>query len=171
MKCPDCRAENVPGTEFCRNCGGDLHTLPLERSSGNELVDALIRHRISDVDPDRAVRVKPADSVASAVHIMQQEKVAAVLVVERDRLTGVLTERDILLKASDEKTDLTRLPVDRIMTHDPVVLRATDTLAVALHKMSVGGFRTIPIVDDQGKPVGILSADRVFRYVTARLAA
>jgi CBS domain-containing protein len=50
------------------------------------------------------------------------------------------------------------------MTTDPVVLRAEDSLAVAIQKMAIGGFRHIPLVDD-GRPIGIVTSTDVFRHV------
>ena len=54
------------------------------------------------------------------------------------------------------------------MTRDPVVLRHDETIAVAINKMAVGGFRHIPIVED-GRPTGVVSARDVFRHL-ARVA-
>ena len=54
------------------------------------------------------------------------------------------------------------------MTPDPVVLRSEDTLAVAIHKMAVGGFRHIPIMDGD-RPLGVVSAADVFRHLVAAL--
>jgi CBS domain-containing protein len=54
------------------------------------------------------------------------------------------------------------------MTHDPVVLRHDETIAVALNKMAVGGFRHIPIVDD-GRPTGVVSARDVFHHLAESL--
>ena len=54
------------------------------------------------------------------------------------------------------------------MTPDPVVLRHDDTLAVAIHKMAVGEFRHIPIVED-GRPIGVVAAADVFRHLVASL--
>ena len=55
------------------------------------------------------------------------------------------------------------------MTPDPVVLRADDTLAVAIHKMAVGGFRHIPVVDGAGaRPASSRRAD-VFRHLVSAL--
>jgi CBS domain-containing protein len=51
------------------------------------------------------------------------------------------------------------------MTPDPVVLQQDDTLAVALHKMSVGGFRHIPIIAG-GRPVRVVSIADLFRHVS-----
>ena len=50
------------------------------------------------------------------------------------------------------------------MTPDPVVLRHDDPIAVAIHKMAVGGFRHIPIVED-GRPIGVVTAADVFRHL------
>ena len=52
------------------------------------------------------------------------------------------------------------------MTPDPVVLRHDDPIAVAIHKMAVGGFRHIPIVED-GRPTGVVTARDVFRHLAA----
>ena len=54
------------------------------------------------------------------------------------------------------------------MTPDPVVLRPEDTLAMAIHKMAVGEFRHIPIVDD-GRPIGVVAAADVFRHLVSSL--
>ena len=58
------------------------------------------------------------------------------------------------------------------MTRDPVVLRHDETIAVAINKMAVGGFRHIPIVED-GRPTGVVTARDVFRHLAAiaRLSA
>jgi CBS domain-containing protein len=54
------------------------------------------------------------------------------------------------------------------MTRDPVVLRHDDPIAVAIHKMAIGGFRHIPIVDD-GRPTGVVTAKDVFRHLADTL--
>jgi CBS domain-containing protein len=55
------------------------------------------------------------------------------------------------------------------MTRDPVVLRHDDPIAVAIHKMAVGGFRHIPIVDGGGQPTGVVSAKDVFRHIATEV--
>jgi CBS domain-containing protein len=55
------------------------------------------------------------------------------------------------------------------MTPDPVVLRPDDPIAVAIHKMAVGGFRHIPIVDAGHLPTGVVSARDVFRHIASQL--
>ena len=59
--------------------------------------------------------------------------------------------------------------VGDFMTPDPVVLRHDDPIALAIHKMAVGGFRHIPIVED-GRPTGVVTARDVFHHLAERFA-
>jgi CBS domain-containing protein len=87
--------------------------------------------------------------------------------MERQALVGIFTDRDAVLKVAAAAAD--RRPVREVMTPDPVVLRRDDPVAVAIHKMAVGGFRHVPILDD-GHPIGVVSARDVFRHLAADLA-
>ena len=84
------------------------------------------------------------------------------LVTEGGRVVGIFTERDALMKLAGRPS--TDGAIRDVMTTDPVVLRAADSVAVAIQKMAVGGFRHIPLVDD-GRPIGIVTLDRRFRHV------
>ena len=96
---------------------------------------------------------------------MQEHRVASVLVKEGGKLVGILTERDVLLKAAGADVDLNALTVRELMTPDPVVLKDSDTLAVALHNMSVGGFRHIPVISG-GEAKRVLSIRDVVRHIS-----
>src|SRR5690606_23731224 len=75
----------------------------------------------------------------------------------------IFTERDALRALADE-TPLDA-PVSTAMTRAPVALRPKDTLAQAIHLMSAGGFRRLPIVDSQDKLIGLLKVSGVLRYL------
>ena len=121
---------------------------------------------IADVMPLRLVSVRPEESVQVAIARMLEENVGSVAVVEDGRLVGIFTERDAVVKAAGMK--LEAFDVRDFMTRDPVVLRHDETIAVAINKMAVGGFRHIPIVDD-GRPIGVVAARDVFRHILAVL--
>ena len=74
--------------------------------------------------------------------------------------------RDAVMKAADKRLGLYK--VSDFMTPDPVVLRSSDTLAVAIHKMAVGEFRHIPVVDGD-RPIGVVAAADVFRHLVGAL--
>ena len=92
----------------------------------------------------------------------------SVLVLEEGRLAGIFTERDALLRVAGRA--LATTPLRDVMTRDPVVLREDDSIAVAIHKMAVGGFRHIPLTS-AGVPTGIISARDVFRHIVEILEA
>jgi CBS domain-containing protein len=164
MICPDCHTDNIPGADVCEGCGQDLGTLDLPGAE-DQFTEHLLNDRLGELGVGDPPVVSPGDPLALAVHLMQNRETECVLVCEDDRLVGILTERDVLLKAADDKTDLNALAVRQIMSADPVVLQEDDTLAVALHKMSVGGFRHIPIVSD-GRATRVVSIGDVFQHIS-----
>jgi len=166
MICPDCRAENIEGTDLCEACGADLRSLKLPQPD-TEFEAHLMHDHLGELGAKAAVSVSPGDPVVFAVHVMREKGAECVLACdETGQIVGILTERDILLKAAGERDDLSALAVRDIMTPDPVILREDDTLAVALHKMSIGGFRHIPFVSE-GSETLLVSIQDVFRHVSA----
>ena len=163
--CPDCRAENIPGADVCESCGQDLGALALPAAK-TEFEVHLMYDSLAVLGASEAVMVAPGDPVAFAIREMRTRGAECVLVKGDDGIMGILTERDVLMKAAGPKVDLNALAAKDIMTPDPVVLRADDTLAVALHKMSIGGFRHIPFVAEGRDPL-LVSIQDVFRHVSA----
>jgi len=88
-----------------------------------------------------------------------------VLIQDGGRLAGILTERDILTKLVGSGADPALMKVDAVMTRKPETLGPDDPVAFALQLMSVGGFRHIPLVDGQGRPVGILSVKDIVDFL------
>jgi CBS domain-containing protein len=128
---------------------------------------ACLSTELADVRRSPAVTVPPDAPVQKAVDLMRAKKVSAVLVVERaraKRLVGIFTERDLVNRALPAR-GWARARVDRFMTKAPEALRARDPLAYAVNKMSVGGFRHVPLVDDAGRPAGMVSARDVLDFV------
>ena len=164
MICPDCHYDNIDGVDSCERCGQDLRNLDLPRAD-SDFVEHLMHDTLSAVEATEAPAVAPGDPVALAIHIMQRRGVECVVVKDGARVVGILTERDILMKAAGDRVDLNAVAVRQMMTPDPVLLREQDTLAVALHKMSVGGFRHIPLVTNQREPL-VVSIQDLFRHIS-----
>jgi len=144
---------------------GDEGELEIRRQA--DVGRALLETRLEDVKPCQAVTLPVDATVARAIALMQKKRLGAVLVVEKKRprrLAGILTERDLLHRVIGRKR-YGALRLDKVMTRAPETLRRKDTLAYALNKMSVGRFRHIPLVDDRGVPIGMLSGRDVIDFV------
>jgi CBS domain-containing protein len=122
----------------------------------------MIREPIRTLNPPRPIALPPSASLAEAVRLMREHRVGCILVADGERLVGILTERDLLLKLNDASLDR---PLHELMTPDPEVLSPDHPIVYALNKMSVGGFRHVPLVDDAGRPVGIISVKDIVDYI------
>jgi CBS domain-containing protein len=85
--------------------------------------------------------------------------------MENDRLVGIFTERDILMKIAGQPLDLVNTPVAASMTPDPFTLPDDANVAFALSKMVLEGFRHIPLVDDDGRPTAVVSMRNLIEYL------
>ena len=109
--------------------------------------------------------VEVGTSLKNALVLLQKEEKNCLLVLEDEKLVGILTERDILLKVTGKGYDLSIVTVDEFMTGSPEYLSKEDPLAYALNKMHVGGFRHVPIIDDSRKPVGLISISDIISTI------
>lgn len=115
--------------------------------------------RISEVIGTRPFpTVLPTTSIRAAAIIMKEWKSSAVLVVSKNQLTGILTERDIVFRVVATNCDPATTHVGTIMTSEIQTIHVEKPFGHALHMMFEGGFRHVPVVNDLGQPVGLLAA-------------
>ena len=100
---------------------------------------------------------KPGTPVARAAQRMAARNVGAILVIEDDRLVGIITERDIVFRVVSQGLDTLATRIAEVMTPDPITIDADQPFGFALVVMHREGFRHLPVVKD-GKVVGIVSA-------------
>jgi CBS domain-containing protein len=165
MLCPVCQHDNFEGESECANCGASLANVDVPEGLGGR--DAILSEHLDALGIEAPRLIAPGTGVAEAIREMHENDIDCLLIVEDGRLVGVFTDRDAFVKAVDKRLQLYK--VRDFMTSDPVVLRSDDTLAIAIHKMAVGGFRHIPIVDDDLRPLAVVSAAGVFRHIVASL--
>jgi CBS domain-containing protein len=127
---------------------------------------AILHHPIRELATLKpAICVAPGTSLRAAIEQMNRQHVGCVLVEEQARLLGIFTERDVLTKVVAQNVDIDRTRIDAVMTPDPESLSPDDRVSYALNKMSMGGFRRIPLVDENGRPVGVVSMRNVVDYM------
>jgi signal-transduction protein with cAMP-binding, CBS, and nucleotidyltransferase domain len=165
MRCPVCGFENLLGSDVCDNCGSDLagHDTP---QSPTTFRGQLLGEHLDALGVGAAVVVDAGTDVNEAIRRMHDDAIDCVLVTEDGRFVGIFTDRDAVLKVAG--LERRARPIATLMTRDPVVLRHDETIAVAINKMAVGGFRHIPIVED-GRPIGVVTARDVFRHLVESL--
>lgn len=100
------------------------------------------------------VTVASGETLVAAAARMAERRVGAALVLDGDRLTGILTERDVLNAVAAGGVE--SAVVSRWMTQAPETIDPDDTTEHAAVLMIHGGFRHLPVIDG-GHPVGILS--------------
>jgi CBS domain-containing protein len=107
-------------------------------------------------------------SLAEAIARMQATNKGYVCVTNPDgSLAGIFTEREIIAHVAGRLTDLSAVTVDSLMTRPVTTLEASVPVAHALHLMAVHGFRHLPLVDDAGRPAGMLSSRHIVQFIEA----
>jgi len=109
-------------------------------------------------------------TIGDAVRTMQEGRFGAVPITRNGKLAGIVTERDMLMKVLGRPDEYDKQPVTHIMTPDPDALRAEDDLAYMMNRMHIGGFRHVPVVNDQGEPTHMVSLRDVLAFILDHFA-
>src|SRR5579872_6195739 len=111
-------------------------------------------HNVQSVEPDA--------KLSSAIKILGERKIGAVLVMSSGRIEGILSERDIVRVLSERGAGVLEEPVSAVMTKKVVSCRESDTVSGLMEMMTTGKFRHLPVVED-GKVVGLISIGDVVK--------
>lgn len=114
---------------------------------------------------DHPAAVQPETSAAEAIRLMLQHRVGAVTVVDQNQVvTGVFTERDVLRKLALSGRDPARTPVADLMTTPVILATPATTPGEAFSIMMEHHFRHLPLVDDQGRLIAMLSIRHLLQW-------
>ena len=137
-------------------------------SEDGVLRGALLTETIRVLAPHVPLAVRPETTVRDAIREMNQRHVGCAMVVDQaGKLVGIFTERDLLTKVVGHDKDPRTTLIGDAMTRNPETLGLDDGLAFALNRMSVGGFRHIPLVDSNHKPVGLISVRDLIGFIVS----
>lgn len=110
---------------------------------------------VSDVMTQASITDSPSDTLRSAAVRMWQQQTGSLMVMDEDKLVGVITERDIL-KAAAQGRNIDETPVGDLMTRNLITVRSTEPVRDAARLMARHWIRHLPVVDDD-KVVGVIS--------------
>jgi len=146
---------------------------PLSNYDGPEYADALERDlveaKLSDLKIRPVTLMHRDVTVAEALAKMVELNIGCVMVTEgesgAEKLAGIFSERDIMDKVAPDYAAAADQPLHAYMSEAPVSVYETDSPAKALNVMATGGFRHVPVLDVDDRPVGILGPRRVTDFL------
>lgn len=109
------------------------------------------------------VSVTPEATLASAVKLLAERRIGAVMVMSGQRIDGILSERDIVRVIGERGAASLDEQVGAVMTRKVVHCRPNDTVAAIMEKMTTGKFRHLPVVHND-VVVGLISIGDVVKY-------
>ncbi|HEY9537537.1 MAG TPA: CBS domain-containing protein [Kiloniellaceae bacterium] len=115
------------------------------------------RKVVPDIVHQQKIELLPASTtIRDAAKNMAERHIGAVLIGEGNRLQGIFTERDLLIRVIARGLDPDATQLKEVMTPDPDTVGPNDWASLALERMRSSGYRHVPVVDD-GIVVGIVS--------------
>lgn len=112
--------------------------------------------QVSDVMTQASVTESPSDSLKDAAARMWGQQTGSLLVMDGETLVGIITERDVM-KAVARGADVQNTPVSQIMTTSVLTVPGSTTLHEAARHMASRWIRHLPIVDGDGRVIGMVS--------------
>ena len=119
--------------------------------------------KVREVMTDTPRCVTPQTPVAEAARLMKSEDVGSLPILDGDKVTGIVTDRDIVLHAVAEGKDPSGMPVREVASKELVTVGQDEDLSVALQRMASNQVRRIPVVDENERLVGIVTQADVAR--------
>ena len=118
---------------------------------------------VNSAYPAPPLAVEPETPVRDVFALLKAQDRGSVLICQENVVVGIFTERDALgMMARD--ADLS-VPIRTVMVPNPVSLRSDDTVGEAIRKMSAGGYRRMPILDDSNQPIGMAAVTGIVHYL------
>ena len=154
------------GVEVDEAAGAEAGYRPIPAT---EVERSLLNDDVQALRPPVPVVVKPETPVREVLQLLVEKSIGCVLVADQGRPVGIFSERDALVKLNCRATELGDRPISEFMTSNPESLQKTAKVAFAVQRMDLGGFRHVPIVDNDRTLTGIISVRDILRYLTARM--
>ena len=124
-----------------------------------------------DIMTKEPIAATKTDSVIEAARLMRSADVGLIPVVENhisNRLVGVVTDRDLALRAVAENLPLANASIETVMTADPVTCLQDDSIKSVTELMSNHQLRRIIVVDNFGRMMGIMAQADIARHLDAQ---
>ena len=112
---------------------------------------------IRDIMTPSPHTIQSSESVMNAAQLMRKSDIGDVIVVEGNRLFGILTDRDIVVRVLAEGRDPGVTPVSDICSRELATVRPTDSVGTVVRVMREKAIRRLPVVEESGEVIGVVS--------------
>ena len=113
----------------------------------------------------RLTTATPYETVVTAATRMVDANLGALLVVDNDRLVGILSERDILQRVVARRRDPETTTVGSVLTPNPTAVTADTPVAECIQIIRTRGFRHLPVINARRNPIGVLYSRDLLQHV------
>ena len=168
--CAYCDHENINGVDVCENCQQPLVDEHLT-TPATAVERSLLADRIGLLQSQTPITVAPEAPIAEVLRLLVANRIGCVFVVQDGKIVGLFSERDAVLRVGVEVSTLGDRPVSEFMTPRPQCLKPDAKIVFAVQRMDQGGFRHVPIVNEDGQPTGVISIRDILRYLTDKMAS
>jgi len=168
LKCPSCGFENIAGEDRCVECFHSLMIVDLPKPAKNDSIqNVMMTAPVANLVTGKDLLVaEPKDTLDKIIKLFQKEEKGCIVIYKKKKLLGILSRRDMLRKVAGQRSDLSRITAEEIMTPNPEYVKVEDPIAFAVNKMALGGFRSVPVLSSDGSPISILSIKDVLTYLS-----
>ncbi|WP_224449218.1 CBS domain-containing protein [Haloprofundus salilacus] len=113
---------------------------------------------VGDLATDDVVTAEPSTTIKEIAQMFSSEGTGSVVIVEDDEPRGIVTDREIALSIA-EHDDISEITAEDIMTENPETINQNEEGFAVAKKLGEAKVRRLPVVDDDGKLVGIVTLD------------
>ncbi|MFN9806985.1 MAG: CBS domain-containing protein [Betaproteobacteria bacterium] len=117
----------------------------------------------------RVISVSSSDTVKQALELMKQNRVRAILVIDSDRLTGIVSQGDCAIRAFLPGRDAGTTQVTEVMTPNPLTVKLGDPMDLCMGLMAARGIRHLPVMAND-RVVGVISIGDVVKQMMGELS-
>jgi CBS domain-containing protein len=130
-----------------------------------ELTKSLERDYVRHLEPRAPVVASPTATVRETIRLLQENQAGCTIICDgQNRAIGIFTERDVLRRVIGERVDLDS-PITDVMTTELASVTESDKIARAIQLLHDHGLRHLPVLDNDGGPIGLITVRRVMEYL------
>ena len=136
----------------------------MNQKTAKNVETLLAEKKIYQIVNPRLIQAPPTLTITEAVKLMQDNRAGYIVIAENKKPVGIFTETDLVRQILEQDADWNR-PVRDFMTPNPVTLTMQDTVGAAIDVMGTRRFYHIPLVDEKGELVNVISVRTLIRFL------